>query len=74
MNPRMPIMDGITAARLIRQAYAATKVLLVTVGATAEHLAQAEHAGAAGYVFKEASQAELLTAIHQVLSGKRLFD
>ncbi len=74
MDLRMPIMDGITATRLIRQACPATKVLILTVAESPEQLAQAEQAGAAGSVFKDATQPELATAIHQVLAGKRLFD
>lgn len=74
MNLRMPIVDGITATRLIRQACPATKVLLLTFSASPEHLAQAQRAGAAGYLLKEASQSELVSAIRQVLAGKLLFD
>ncbi len=55
MNLRMPIMDGITATPLIRQA-CPTKVLMLTFAASPEQLEQAEQAGAARYLLKEASQ------------------
>ena len=74
MDVRMPVMDGITATRLIRQACPATNVLLLTIAENPMYLAEAHQAGAAGLLLKESSQPELLTAIRQVLSGKRLLD
>lgn len=73
MDLRMPIVDGIMATRLIRQACPATKVLLLTFSATPEHLAQAEQAGASGYLLKEANQQELVTTIRRILAGERFF-
>ena len=72
MDVRMPVMDGITATRLIRQACPATNVLLLTIAENPMYLAEAHQAGAAGLLLKESSQPELLTAIRQVLSGKQL--
>ncbi len=74
MNVRMPIMDGITATRLIRKAFPATKVLLLSVMVNTEYRTAARQAGASGYLLKEATRMELVTAIRQVLAGKRLFE
>ncbi len=74
MDLRMLIMDGITATRLIRQACPATKVLILTVAESPEQLEQAKQAGAVGILLKEASRQELVTAIHQVMTGERLFE
>ena len=74
MDLRIPIMDGITATRLIRQACPETRVLLLTVAESPEQLEQAKQAGAVGILLKEASREELVTAIHRVMTGKRLFE
>lgn len=74
MNVRMPVMNGITATRLIRQASPTTKVLLLSIAVSPEYRVKAKQAGAAGYLLKEATQLELVTAIHQVLAGMLLFD
>jgi DNA-binding NarL/FixJ family response regulator len=74
MNVRMPIMDGITATHLIRKACPATKVLLLSIMVNTEYRTAAQQAGAAGYLLKEATRLELVTAIRQVLARKRLFE
>ncbi len=74
MDLRMPIMDGVTATRLIRQVCPTTKVLLLTIAENPEYLAEAQHAGAAVYLLKDATQQELLTAIRQVLADRLLFE
>jgi DNA-binding NarL/FixJ family response regulator len=74
MNARMPIMNGFTATRLIRRAFPTTKVLLLSIAASPEYRARAQAVGAAGYLLKEVTQPELVTAIHQVLAGQQLFD
>ncbi len=74
MNVRMPVMNGLTATRLIHQAFPATKILILSIAVSPEYRVKAQQAGAAGYLLKEATHLELVTAIHQVLAGKRLFD
>jgi DNA-binding NarL/FixJ family response regulator len=59
----MPRLDGLEAARRIRQMLPSTDVLLFTVHASEELAAQAMEAGARGYVPKSSSAEELLNAV-----------
>jgi DNA-binding NarL/FixJ family response regulator len=49
-------------------------VLIVTMHETPEYLLEALRAGAAGYVLKDATRAELLTAVRQVLRGEQVLN
>lgn len=69
LDVRMPQMDGLAATRAIKAAYPQVRVLIVTLHASLEYLVEAIKAGAAGYVLKEATRAELIDAINQVSRG-----
>jgi DNA-binding NarL/FixJ family response regulator len=65
----MPGMNGVDAARLIRQFAPATPMILLT-GSVAEHLiAAAMGAGIRGYVLKSDAGDDLVRAIHTVRGG-----
>lgn len=70
----MPDRDGIAVTRIIKHAHPTVRVLLLTIVEDAEMCSRAREARAAGYLFKDMSHQELVTAIHQVLQGKVLFD
>ncbi len=72
MDIRMPELDGFAATRTIMQ-QCPTHVLIVTISAIPDLIAEARQAGAMGYVFKDASHQEFVTAIRKVLNGERLF-
>lgn len=74
MDVRMPRMDGLTATREIKVENPATAVLLITMHENPDYLLEALRAGAAGYVLKDASRDELLTAVRRVLSGDSPLD
>jgi DNA-binding NarL/FixJ family response regulator len=67
----MPRMDGMDAIREISKRSPETKILALTVHKDEEYVLAALQAGADGYALKDATQAELLTAIRSVLAGKR---
>lgn len=67
----MPRRNGIEAIRDIVRASSETRILVLTVHDTEEFVTAALQAGAHGYVLKEASQAELMLAIKNVLAGRR---
>ena len=50
------------------------RTIVLTMSAQPRHVAEAMRLGAAGYVLKGASAAELLTAIDTVTSGRRFLD
>ena len=67
----MPRMDGLDAIREISKRSPETKILALTVHKAEEYVLAALQAGADGYALKDATQAELVTAIRSVLAGKR---
>lgn len=71
MDIRMPVMDGITATRAIRDspAGAATKVIVLTTIQHDEAVVRAIQAGAAGFLTKDTTPDFLLAAIRTVHSG-----
>lgn len=70
MDIAMPGLDGIGATERIKSIYPDTKVVILSMLATAEHIYRAFKAGAVGYVLKEAAGTEVLCAIRTVQTGK----
>ena len=67
----MPGRSGIEALPDILTASAATSVLVLSMQDDPSYVRQAFSAGAHGYLLKEAADAELVQAIHDVASGQR---
>jgi DNA-binding NarL/FixJ family response regulator len=72
LDVRMPRMDGIQAARRIRELLPSTKVLMLTVSDEEDDLYEAIKAGANGYLLKEVSVEDVAAAIHAVVQGQSL--
>ncbi|MEZ0065736.1 DNA-binding NarL/FixJ family response regulator [Streptacidiphilus sp. MAP12-20] len=74
MDVRMPVMDGIEAARRIAAdpTTADVRVLILTTFDLDEYVFSALHAGASGFLLKDTRPAELLEAIRVVASGDAL--
>jgi DNA-binding NarL/FixJ family response regulator len=70
LDVRMPRMDGIEAARRIRELLPSTKVLMLTVSDEEDDLYEAIKAGANGYLLKEVSVEDVAAAIHAVVQGQ----
>ncbi len=70
MDLSMPRMHGIEAIREIKRQNPQSRILVLTVHKTEEYITAAFQAGADGYVLKDATHAELLMAIRNVLVGK----
>ncbi|MCG7973558.1 MAG: response regulator transcription factor [Candidatus Thiodiazotropha taylori] len=70
MDLNMPGMNGMDAIREIRERDAEIKTLVLTVHNEEEYVLASLKAGANGYVLKDATQNELMTAAERVLSGK----
>ena len=71
MDLSMPKTNGTEAIRHIKKRYPDTKIIALTVHKADEYINATLGAGAEGYLLKDDSLSELLTAIRRVLSGKR---
>src|SRR5213079_2660793 len=74
IDVRMPEQDGLATCRAIKQECPATSVILVTIHESPEYLLEAVKAGAAGYVLKDITQRELITAVRRVLHGESILN
>jgi DNA-binding NarL/FixJ family response regulator len=70
MDVRMPLMDGLEATRTIKARQPEISVLILTTYENLDYLLEAIKAGAAGYVLKDASNQQLVSAMRRVLEGK----
>lgn len=70
MDLSMPGINGTEAITEIKRRYPATKILALTVHKAEEYIRETLKAGADGYVLKDASYAELILAVKNVLNGK----
>ncbi len=74
MDIRMPDGDGIEAARMIKHRAPNTQVLMVSAYADQDLFHSAISAGAAGYVLKDISPANLAKAIRAIHNGKTMIN
>jgi DNA-binding NarL/FixJ family response regulator len=65
----MPLMNGVDAIRQIKQRDPGTKVIVMTVHKSDEHVRAALDAGADGYLLKDDSHHDLLAALRSVALG-----
>jgi DNA-binding NarL/FixJ family response regulator len=71
MDISMPELNGIDTTRQILEECSATKVIILSMHTTKEHIQRALQAGARGYLLKESAGAEVVKAIRSVLAGNR---
>lgn len=71
---RMPKMDGITAARLIKREFPDCKIIAFSMFEQDEAMLQMQAAGASGYILKNSSLKVMLAAIKAVMGGETFFD
>ncbi|MGK2949618.1 MAG: response regulator transcription factor [Acidimicrobiales bacterium] len=69
MDVSMPEMDGVEATRLIRATDTATQVIMLTMHADKEVLAEALRSGASGYLVKDCSTDEVADAVRMAAEG-----
>jgi DNA-binding NarL/FixJ family response regulator len=70
MDVVMPELNGIEATQAIREQSPETRVVVLSMHATFEHVSRALQAGAHGYVFKESVGKELVDAVRAVAEGR----
>jgi DNA-binding NarL/FixJ family response regulator len=69
MDVSMPEMDGVEATRLIHATGTEARVLMLTMHADKDVLADAIRAGASGYLVKDCSTEEVAEAIRMAANG-----
>ena len=70
MDLSMPNTNGTEAIRAIKRRHSNIKIVVLTVHKAEEYIRAALEAGADGYMLKDDTQSDLLTALNSVLSGK----
>jgi DNA-binding NarL/FixJ family response regulator len=70
MDVSMPEMDGVEATRIIRATDTLTRVIMLTMHADTEVLAEAIRAGASGYLVKDCSTDEVADAVRMAANGE----
>ncbi|EXG79661.1 response regulator transcription factor [Cryptosporangium arvum] len=74
LDVEMPGLDGIAAAKAVRDALPTCKVLIVTTFGRPGYLRRAMEAGASGFVVKDTPAKQLADAVRRVHAGLRVVD
>jgi DNA-binding NarL/FixJ family response regulator len=74
MDLKMPILNGVEAARQIRTRYPEVKVLVLTTYNDDEWVFDAIQAGASGYLLKDTPRDDLVKAIRGTVNGRTYVD
>jgi DNA-binding NarL/FixJ family response regulator len=73
MDVRMPVMDGLAAAReILADGKPVPRVLMLTTFDLDDYVYEALRAGASGFLLKDAGTAELIRAVRVVAAGDAL--
>jgi DNA-binding NarL/FixJ family response regulator len=71
MDIAMPELNGIEAAAMIRSRCPDTRIVILSMHSSTEHIHRAFAAGATGYVLKSSAGAEVIHAVQTVQLGRR---
>jgi DNA-binding NarL/FixJ family response regulator len=74
LDIRMPVLDGLRAARQVIASVPATRVLILTTFDADEYVYEALRAGVSGFLLKDAAAQQLVVAVHCVAAGDALID
>ena len=74
MDLGMPVVDGVTATGRIRAEHPETQVVVLTTFADDTNILAALHAGALGYLTKDAGRAQIARALHTAAAGQAVLD
>jgi DNA-binding NarL/FixJ family response regulator len=70
MDVTMPVLDGVEATRQVRRVAPGSQVVMLTMHADGDVMARAIQAGAIGYLVKDCSTEEVVTAVRLAASGE----
>jgi DNA-binding NarL/FixJ family response regulator len=71
MDIAMPDLNGIEATLQIQDTSASTRILILSMHSSTEHIFRALQAGARGYLLKDSAGTEVVEAVRAVHAGKR---
>lgn len=69
MDIRMPICDGVTGTKLIKDEFSKIKILVLTTFKDDEYIYDAMKYGASGYLLKDTSYESIIDSIKSVYNG-----
>jgi two-component system response regulator NreC len=69
MDVAMPNVNGLEAARLIKECVPESRIIILSVHDREEYVFEALKAGAAGYLLKECGAADIVAAVKAVAAG-----
>ena len=69
MDLRMPVMDGVTATRRLKESHPDSRVLVLTTFDDDEDVFEGLRAGAVGYLLKDVSSEKLFEAVRAAARG-----
>ncbi len=74
LDIRMPVLDGLRAARQVITLVPATRVMILTTFDADEYVYEALRAGVSGFLLKDAAAGQLINAVRSVAAGDALID
>ncbi|GAA2230761.1 response regulator transcription factor [Kitasatospora cystarginea] len=72
LDVRMPVMDGLEAARRVCAEFPGTKVIMLTTFDIDDYVYDALYAGASGFLLKDVRRDDLAHGVRMVASGEAL--
>jgi len=74
MDVRMPIMNGVEAAKIVKEKYKDMKVIILTTFNEDEYIFEGIKNGVDGYILKDAGSDYIIKAIKTAYNGNMLLD
>lgn len=74
MDVNMPRMDGIQAARAIKEQHPGVQIIILTVCNKHENVVQAIRDGSSAYILKDSSPEQLIQIVESVAAGRYFVD
>jgi len=73
MDLNMPVLNGIEATEIIKKRFPETKVLILSMFDREGYIQNALDVGVDGYVLKNVSETEIISAVKRIMEGKTYF-
>lgn len=73
LDVTMPVMDGLDAAKRIAASHPNIRVIILTMHADTSLARKAKEVGASGYLVKDCTTEDIVSAIEAAMNGQRVF-